>query len=229
MQGTRPDDGVAAVRQQRRDRARAYQAAATVLAASLGGCEVPKEVNPVHIYREVSGINDAARAPLPGLDQPFPNLAVVPPRPERPPLEAREAVSAALAADRAASREPLAPGAAARGAAPWGAAAAPGEPPVPAAPPQRAALAGAPPIPWSPAPPTGRAPAPVPAAPPAASPGRAQPPVPAAATPEAAPAALPEMPAAPPPAPPADLLGPLPSAGPPPLPPPDLLAPARPR
>ncbi|MBX9698076.1 MAG: hypothetical protein K2X74_01510, partial [Acetobacteraceae bacterium] len=76
----------------------------------LGGCTVPKEVNPVEIYRQVTGIADRGREPPPGLDQPYPHLSVVPPRPERPPLAMREGVTSALVADRTRSRAPLEPG-----------------------------------------------------------------------------------------------------------------------
>lgn len=151
------------------------------------------------IYREVTGIADEGRLPPPGLDQPFPNLSVVPPRPERPPLGLRDGVTNALVADRARSREPLEPGSV---AAPLpGFAPAPGQPPIPAGPPERPSLAGAPPIPWSDPAPAGAPAAPV-------RPG-----------PTPAPTAAPAMPAAPPAAPPPDLLGPPPPS-------PDLLAPA---
>ncbi|MFC7693142.1 hypothetical protein ACFQY5_29855 [Paeniroseomonas aquatica] len=78
------------------------------------------------------------------MDRPRPSLGSVPPRPERPPPEARDAISAALALNRTQSREPLAlrtvP-------APPAAGVAPGEPSLPAAPPPRAALTSAPAIP----------------------------------------------------------------------------------
>ena len=112
---------------------------------SLAGCEVPKEVNPVEIYRTISGEADAGRLPPPGMDRPRPSLGSVPPRPERPPPEARDAISAALALDRSESRDPLA---ARSQPAPPAAAAAPGDPLLPAAPPPRAALTSAPAIPW---------------------------------------------------------------------------------
>jgi hypothetical protein len=200
----------------------AYQAALAVMAGLLAGCTIPKEVNPVEIYREVTGLSDEGRLPPPGLDQPFPHLSVVPPRPERPPLAAREAVSNALVADRSNARTPLEPGQAAAGEGRDPAfTAAPGNPPVPAGPPQRAALSGVPPIPWDerrPYAPAAAAPRPLPGPPAATGPAPAEPAAPAAAPPD--------MPAAPPALPPPDLLGPLPSAAPPPPPSPDLLAPA---
>ena len=201
MQGIRPDGDGTGLHLLPRDRRLAYQAAAGAIALALGGCSIPKEVNPVVIYREVTGIADEGRLPPPGLDLPFPNLSVVPPRPERPPLGLREGVTNALVADRARSRDPLEPDSV---AAPVpGFAPAPGQPPIPAGPPERPSLAGAPPIPWL---------DPVPAAAPA-RPGPA-------AAPTVVPAPEPVMPAAPPAAPPPDLLGP------PPPPSPDLLAPA---
>jgi hypothetical protein len=172
---------------------------------ALTGCQVPDEINPVVIYREISGEADAGRLPPPGLDLPRPNLASVPPRPERPSAASRAAIFADLAKDRANSREPLAfrttP-------APATANLVPGAPGMPAAPPPRPALAAAPRIPWSEAP-----------APSRPAPNR---PVPAGATPQPEPQApaVPEMAPAPPPP---DLLGL------PPPPSPDLLVPPRPR
>jgi hypothetical protein len=153
-----------------------------LLVLMLGGCSVPKAVNPVEIYRTVSGAADAGRPPPPGMDRPRPNLASVPPRPERPPPEVRDALSAALAADRERSREALAP----RVAPARPGAASPGDPAIPAAAPPRPSLAGAPSVPWSGAPPRR---------------GQAAPAVPA--EPEAPPA----MPDLAPPPPPPDLLG----------------------
>jgi hypothetical protein len=155
-----------------------------LLVLMLGGCSVPKEVNPVEIYRTVSGAADAGRPPPPGMDRPRPNLASVPPRPERPPPEVRDAVSAALAADRERSREALAP----REVPARLGAASPGDPPIPAAPPPRPSLAGAAAVPWSEAPPRR---------------GRAAPAAPA----EPEPPAMPDFAPAPPPP---DLLGPPP-------------------
>ena len=78
-----------------------------LLCLAVGACSVPEEVNPVAIYNRISGKDDAQRLPPPGMDRPAPNLASVPPRPERPPLELREAISAGLAEDRSRSRDPL--------------------------------------------------------------------------------------------------------------------------
>lgn len=187
-------------------RRRTAQGAVVLLAClALAGCEIPKQVNPVEIYREVTGLSDQGRLPPPGLDQPYPNLASVPPRPERPPPQVRAAISAALERDRAESREPLVlrtePGSAGSGPLP-------SEPGLPAAPPPRPSLAAAPRIPWTTPLPAQR---PTPAE--ASSPRTAEPEAPR----------LPDVPEAAPAPPPPDLLGA------PPPPSPDLLAPPRPR
>jgi len=200
-------------------RASGVRAAAGIAAClGLAACSLPEQVNPAWIFREISGAADADRLPPPGLDRPFPNLASVPPRPERPPAAVREAVSAALREDRELSRGPLVlrniPG-------PEGMpAAAPGETAMPIRPPPRPALAGAPRIPWTETPP-----APRPA-------GAAAPPRPGSAAP--APQGLSRGEAPPAPPPPELLGGPPPPPGPellgiPPPPSPDLLAPPRPR
>ena len=184
-------------------RMRAALALLALACLGLGACEVPRALNPVEIYREVSGANDAARPTPPGLDRPFPSLGSVPPRPDRPSPEAREAITAALAADRSRSREPLALRPAPGDGAPAAAAG------MSAGPPARPALTTAPRIPWAEAPPVpgGGPPAATPAATPSARPSTPRPGVPA--VPDAAPAP-----------PPPDLLG-----APPPPPAPDLLAP----
>lgn len=164
--------------------------AALLLCLVLGACAVPDEVNPIAIYDRISGNADASRPVPPGMDRPTPSLASIPPRPERPSPEFRQAVTDALAKDRANARDPLvlrsvpAPGATGGATS--------GSPPMPAAPPGRAALAAAPVIPWTEAPPRPRA-------------------LPGGETVPAAPApALPEMPAEAPAAPPPELLGPPP-------------------
>ena len=84
---------------------------ASVLLACLavGACGGEASgLNPAAIWREVSGANNAARPAPPGLDRPFPSLGSVPPRPERPSPEVRDAITAALTADRSRSREPVA-------------------------------------------------------------------------------------------------------------------------
>ncbi|MBW8268913.1 hypothetical protein K1J50_05380, partial [Caldovatus sp. SYSU G05006] len=81
---------------------------AVLLAAlALGGCGVlPDEINPVVIWSHATGASAADRLPPPRLDEPYPDLGTVPPRPDRPDPQAREALTAALAAERARAREP---------------------------------------------------------------------------------------------------------------------------
>ena len=161
---------------------RLYRPGLGLLAMSLAGCEIPKEVNPVEIYRTISGEADAGRPPPPGMDRPRPSLGSVPPRPDRPPPEARDAISAALALDRTESRDPLG-----RRTVPAPATeASPGDPLMPGAPPSRAALTSAPAIPWGGSAPAG----------PRSNPATAPEPAPPPAMPDFAPAA-----------PPPDLLG----------------------
>jgi hypothetical protein len=179
----------------------------------LGACGGRQGLDPVAAWREVSGAKDAARPEPPGLDRPFPSLGSVPPRPDRPSPEAREAITAALAADRGRSREPVALRSAPGGGT---AARAPG---MAAGPPPRPALAAAPRVPWTeeaPSPPPPRAGGTLPAAAPSARPPDPPPPRPGRTAAPAA--AVPEVPDAAPAPPPPDLLGAPP-------PPPDLLAP----
>jgi hypothetical protein len=167
---------------------RRLQGTALALIFALGGCAIPKPLNPVLIYNRVSGRDEAKRPPPPGMDAPSPNLGAIPPRPERPPPGATDAITAALIEDRLRSGTPQPDRA--RAAPP--AAYAPGNPPIPAGPPPLPPLAAAPAVPWDLSPPTG----PVR---PAGRPGAP------AALPPAAPA-LP-VPGAIPPPPPPDLLG----------------------
>lgn len=166
--------------------------AGLLLGLLVTACSVPDEVNPVVIYDRISGNADANRPVPPGMDRPFPNLASIPPRPERPSPEFRAAVTDSLAEDRARARDPLVLRSVAVPGAPGGAVA--GDPPMPAAPPGRATLAGAPAIPWTEAPAR--------PGPRGTQEGGA---VPAAPAPS-----LPEMPAQAPAAPPPELLGPPP-------------------
>jgi hypothetical protein len=170
------------------------------LVVALAGCtDRWAELDPRPVVANIFGAHLEGREPPPGLDQPWPNLASVPARPEPPDAATRARVSDGLAQDRAASRAPLAPGG--RPAPALGAA--------PPAPPR---LAAVPPIRLDPAPAAPAAlPAPSPAAPPPSEPTAAPP----AAAPRAAP------PVAPPPPPPRELLAP------PPPPSADLLAPRR--
>ncbi len=170
---------------------------ALVLLLALAGCgSVTRDVDPGAWWRNLSGAHLEGRQPPPGLDEPYPNLASVPPRPTPPDPATRASVTQGLAGDRAAAAEPLDPMGRRAPAVP----AAGGAP----APPR---LAAVPPIRLDPVP---RAvPAPAPAAVPAAPPAAARAPV---AEP------LPEARGLPP-APAADMLAP------PPPPSPDLLAP----
>jgi len=192
----------------RRGTAAPIAAAVALLPAcfGLGACGGQKGVTPVTVWRELSGVTDAARPTPPGLDRPFPSLASVPPRPDRPPPEVRDAITAALAADRGRSREPVA----LRAAPGAGQAAVPVPAGMAAGPPPRPALAAAPNVPWA----EGGAPAPRDRGTPAAA-------APASQAPAARPPA-PEVPDAAPAPPSPDLLGA------PPPPSPDLLAPAPP-
>jgi hypothetical protein len=182
--------------------------AASLAAAGLGGCSVPDPVNPVLIWNRISGADDAKRPTPPGLERPFPSLGSVPARPDRPSTASRDAISAALAADRARSRDPVALRPAPGGGDAGGGPAAAG---VAAGPPARASLAAAPRIPWTDTP--------APAQPAAGgNPGRAAPPVPDGPPPRPQ---VPEVPDAAPAPPPPDLLGAPPPA-------PDLAAPPAP-
>lgn len=204
------------------DQARARAAARLFLAGlplalALGGCATPAQINPRALGRDISGAAQDARLPPPGMDRPTPNLASVPPIPERPDLAAREALTRRLEAERGASREEIPVG---RAQAPLNERDAPGQPPIPARPPAPPSLAAAPAIPWTPprvAPPT-----------PAASERGARPPellAPEGPTPGEIPALpAPELLAPAAPVPGEAGGSPAPSAVPPP-PSPDLLAP----
>ena len=187
---------------------------ALLLFAVPGCAERIGELNPVPFFDNLfNAAHLQGREPPPGLDQPWPNLSTVPPRPEPPDLATRERISAGLATDRQQSRAPLGivPGAPRGGAGP-----AEGPP----APPR---LVAVPPVRLDPLP--APAPAPEPAATPVVPPAA----VPAPSAPAASPA---PSPAAPPPAPSRDLLAPTPDPSrdlfaPPPPPSSDLLAPRR--
>jgi hypothetical protein len=177
---------------QGRGRPRADQAPLWLLLALFcAGCEVPNRMDVRAMLRDASGAAAEARLPPPGLDRPSPNLASVPPLPERPELSARERITAALQRDRAASETPIP---APRPAAPLAGPAAAGEPPVPARPPAPPRLARAAPIPWDRPAPADAAAAPAPEA------------FPQPGAPPAAPGAELLAPGAPPPPPPPALL-----------------------
>lgn len=162
---------------------RAGQAA--LLLVFLAGCEAADRAIPVQVWRDL--FSDRERPePAPGGDRPFPNLASVPPRPVPPDAATRAAIFDSLAADRAASRAPLAP----RGEVGLLFAPTPGFGSNPGA------ALGQPPMPSSPPPPASL---PTPRAIPAAAP-----------TPGRDADAIAPDPGAPPPPPPAELLAPPP-------------------
>jgi len=93
-------------------------------------------LDPRPFANNVMGAHLEGRLPPPRADDPWPNLAGVPPRPEVPSPAARDALTQALARDRTAAATPLPPG-------------SPGTalPPTPGlAPPPPPSLAAAPPI-----------------------------------------------------------------------------------
>jgi len=149
---------------------------------ALSACETPGQLDLRLLGRDISGASAEARLPPPGLDRPSPNLASVPPIPERPDPAARLALTQRLQAQRDLLNEPLP---ARRPASPLTEAADSGHPPIPAAPPPPVSLSRAPVIPWT----TGAAPA-------APGPGSGRPmPGPEAPAPEAPmPGQLPDLP-----------------------------------
>jgi hypothetical protein len=172
----------------------------------LPACEVPGQLNARLLGRDISGAAQEARLPPPGLDRPFPNLASVPPIPERPNPATRLAITQGLQAQRDLLVTPLPDR---RADARLTEGPATGQPPIPARAPSPAVLARAPAIPWTlqavtPAsvPSLSRGPAP-------ATPAAREPPMEA----DIAPGEVPALPSA-------DLLG-----APPPLP--SVLAPRR--
>jgi hypothetical protein len=125
----------------------------------LAACETPAQINPRLIARDVSGAAAEARLPPPGLDRPYPNLASVPPVPDRPDPAQRLAITEQLQAQRDLLTQPLADR---RRDTPLLEGAAMGQPPIPARPPPPPVLSRAPVIPWTvsgtPVAPGGRAP-----------------------------------------------------------------------
>jgi hypothetical protein len=77
------------------------------LGLPLAGCVGTPSEGPLDFFRNAFGDPLGGRPPPPGLDATgYPNLASVPPAPQRGAPSAREALSAALADARAQSREP---------------------------------------------------------------------------------------------------------------------------
>ncbi len=75
---------------------------APLVALSLAGCaSFPSSMNPVSWWHDLQGGKIAEeRPPPPGADQPYPNLATVPPKPEQPDRAALANIASALIADR---------------------------------------------------------------------------------------------------------------------------------
>ena len=75
---------------------------APLLALLLAGCSsLPASMNPVSWWHDLQGGKIAEeRPPPPGADQPYPNLASVPPKPEAPDRAALANIATALIADR---------------------------------------------------------------------------------------------------------------------------------
>jgi hypothetical protein len=188
------------------DQARPLLLAALLLGAGCSAGQGPEAVGP--LFARITGPAFEGRDPPPGTDQPFPNLGTIPPRPVLADPAVRDALTAALEAERQRSRNPLDPEMRPEPVRPAG---TPGDRGMAMRPPGPPPLPPAPSVAWEPPPLAG--PAPVPAAPAAGR--QAQPP--------AAPPALPDIGPAPPPPPPAELLAP--GAGPPPPPPAELMAP----
>lgn len=113
---------------------------------ALAACETPGQINPRLLGRDISGAAAEARLPPPGLDRPFPNLASVPPVPDRPDPAARLAITEQLQAQRDLLNQPLADR---RRDTPLTEGRADGQPPIAARPPAPAVLSRAPAIPWT--------------------------------------------------------------------------------
>jgi len=156
-------------RRQGRARIRGHQAEAARCGLALGalfllaGCVGAAEA-PGQFWERAFGTPLDGRPPPPGAEQPYPNLASVPPAPPRGAASEREALTRRLEAARSQSREPITPGEPVP--PPPAGAESLGE--VPLRPPAAPRLAAAPPVrPQAPeaAPPAGAAPGAPPAAP----------------------------------------------------------------
>ena len=79
-----------------------YRRLAPLAALLLAGCaSFPSSMNPVSWWHDLQGGKIAEeRPPPPGADQPYPNLASVPPKPEQPDRAALANIASALIADR---------------------------------------------------------------------------------------------------------------------------------
>lgn len=175
---------------------RLRKAVAALSALLLSGCaSAPAAINPVDWYHDLEGGPIAAkRAPPPGANAPYPNLANVPPRPHVVSAAERDRITAALLTDRTRANQQavLAP-------LPSSAPSAPAQAASGSQPPAAAPLAVPPPAvsPASLSPPRSGS------APPASSfaAGASRPAATPTATLAAAAAAMPAVPAAPPPPP----------------------------
>src|SRR4051794_28877505 len=83
-------------------RSRGRCATSGLIALLLSGCSsFPSSMNPVSWWHDLQGGKIAEeRPPPPGADQPYPNLASVPPKPTEPDRAALANVASALVADR---------------------------------------------------------------------------------------------------------------------------------
>ena len=108
------------------------------LALLLAGCSsFPASMNPVSWWHDLQGGKIAEeRPPPPGADQPYPNLASVPPKPEAPDRAALANIATALIADRTNAQHAAA-------AAPIADPSLPSASPAPVRPRHRAAAAAA--------------------------------------------------------------------------------------
>jgi len=81
-----------------------------VMLALLSGCAIPADIDPRLTVANIFGAHLDGRLPPPGLDQRFPSLGNLPPRPAPVDRAALTALSESLAADRAQAAEPQVPG-----------------------------------------------------------------------------------------------------------------------
>jgi outer membrane protein OmpA-like peptidoglycan-associated protein len=79
-----------------------YRQFASLCVLALAGCSsFPSSINPVSWWHGLEGGKIAEeRPPPPGADQPYPNLATVPPKPAQPDRAALDNIASALIADR---------------------------------------------------------------------------------------------------------------------------------
>lgn len=104
------DQGVCAKARGWRRADQARQAATLALALALPACaDRLGQLDPRPAFANLFGAHLDGREPPPGLDQPWPNLASVPPRPEAPSPTAREELAGRLATDRERARTPYLP------------------------------------------------------------------------------------------------------------------------